>query len=145
MKIKAVLSLWFTLLVASILLVFSGVIYWSSSKNREAEFYEELEKEAMTKANLFLEAEVKPEILHEIYANNSEIINEVEVAIYDYAFTLLYHDAEEIDRVKETKELISEIISKHRVHYIQDDWQVIGMTYTLNGKNYVITATAFDE
>ena len=145
MKIKAVLSLWFTLLVASILLVFSGVIYWSSSKNREVEFYEELEKEAITKANLFLEAEVRPEILHKIYANNSEIINEVEVAIYDYDFKLLYHDAEEIDRVKETKELIGNIIDQQRIHFIQDDWQVIGMTYSLNGKEYVITATAYDE
>jgi len=137
--------LWFTLLVASILLVFASVIYWSSSKSREVEFYEELEKEAITKAKLFLEAKVKPETLHKIYLNNTEIINEVEVAVYDYHFNLLYHDAEEIDRVKETKEMIGSIISTGSLHYTQDDWQVIGMNYSYNDENYIITATAYDE
>ena len=145
MRIKTRLTLLFTLLVASILLVFASVIYWSSSKNREVEFYEELEKEAITKAKLFLEAQVKPTTLHKIYLNNSEIINEVEVAVYDYEFNLLYHDAVEIDRVKETKEMIQSIIKKGSIHYTQEDWQVIGVTYAFGDQHYVITATAYDE
>lgn len=145
MRIKTRLTLLFTLLVASILLVFASVIYWSSSKSREVEFYEELEKEAITKAKLFLEAQVKPTTLHKIYLNNSEIINEVEVAVYDYNFNLLYHDAEEIDRVKETKEMIKSIIDKGILYYTQEDWQVIGMTYSFNDQNYIVTATAYDE
>ncbi|MDM1043435.1 HAMP domain-containing histidine kinase [Myroides sp. 1354] len=145
MRIKTRLTLLFTLLVASILLVFASVIYWSSSKSREVEFYEELEKEAITKAKLFLEAQVKPTTLHKIYLNNSEIINEVEVAVYDYDFHLLYHDAEEIDRVKETKEMIGSIIEKGSLHYTQEDWQVIGMRYSFNNQEYIVTATAYDE
>ncbi|MEK6450302.1 MULTISPECIES: HAMP domain-containing sensor histidine kinase [unclassified Myroides] len=145
MKIKGKLTLWFTLLVATILLVFVVVVYWSSSKNREVEFFEVLEKEGITKAKLFFEAKVNPSTLHKIYRFNSEVINEVEVAIYDLDFKLLYHDAEEIDRVKETKSMIDKIISQKRVHYFQDDWQVIGMVYSYNGKDYVLTATALDE
>lgn len=145
MRIKVRLTLWFTLLVASILVIFAIIIYWSSAKNREKEFYEQLEKEAITKARLVLDAHVKPETLHKIYLNNSAIINEVEVAIYDYNFHLLYHDAEAIDRVKETKEMILEVISRRSVHYMQDNWQVIGITYSFKGKDYVITATAYDE
>lgn len=145
MKIKGKLTLWFTLLVATILLVFVAVVYWSSSKNREVEFFEVLEKEGITKAKLFFEAEVNPSTLHKIYRFNSEVINEVEVAIYDLDFNLLYHDAEEIDRVKETKSMIDKIVSHKRVHYFQGDWQVIGMVYSYNGKDYVLTATALDE
>ncbi|SDH26259.1 HAMP domain-containing sensor histidine kinase [Myroides phaeus] len=145
MKIKGKLTLWFTLLVATILLVFVAVVYWSSSKNREVEFFEVLEKEGITKAKLFFEAEVNPSTLHKIYRFNSEVINEVEVAIYDLDFNLLYHDAEEIDRVKETKSMIDKIVSQKRVHYFQGDWQVIGMVYSYNGKDYVLTATALDE
>jgi len=126
-------------------LVFASIIYWSSAKNREVEFYDELEKEAITKAKLVLDARVKPETLHKIYLNNSEIINEVEVAVYDYDFNLIYHDAEAIDRVKETKEMIAKIIAKGSLHYMQNDWQVIGMKYSFKGKEYVITATAYDE
>lgn len=145
MKIKSRLTLWFTLLVATILLVFAVVVYWSSSKNREVEFFEVLEKEGITKAKLFFEAEVNPSTLHKIYRYNSEVINEVEVAVYDLDFNLLYHDAEEIDRVKETKLMIDDIVSQKRLHYFQDDWQVIGMIYSYNGKDYVLTATALDE
>lgn len=145
MRIKTRLTLLFTLLVASILLVFASVIYWSSAKNREVEFYEELEKEAITKAKLFLEAQVKPTTLHKIYLNNSEIINEVEVAVYDWDFNLLYHDAEEIDRVKETKEMIHTIIEKGNLHYKQEDWQVIGMKYSFGDQRFIVTATAYDE
>ncbi|MDR2222587.1 MAG: HAMP domain-containing histidine kinase [Flavobacteriaceae bacterium] len=144
MKIKTRLILWFTLLVASILIVFAGVVYWSSSKNRETEFFDELEKEGITKAKLFLEAQVKPATLHKIYQNNSEIINEVEVAVYDVNFNLLYHDAERIDRVKETKDLIDGIVKKGKVAFFQNDWQVVGIPYEFNGQKYIVTATALD-
>lgn len=145
MRIKTRLTLWFTLLVASILLVFAVVVYWSSSKNREVEFFEELEKEAITKAKLYLETEVKSSTLHQIYKYNNEVINEVQVAVYDFDFNLLYHDAEEIDSVKETKEMIDQITSKGRVHLFQGEWQVIGIVYNSGGKDYVITAIALDQ
>lgn len=145
MRIKTRLTLLFTLLVASILLVFAVVVYWSSSKNREVEFFEELEKEAITKAKLYLETEVKSSTLHKIYRYNNEVINEVQVAVYDFDFNLLYHDAEEIDSVKETKEMIDQIASQGRVHLFQDDWQVIGIVYNSGGKDYVITAIALDQ
>ncbi|MDM1346320.1 HAMP domain-containing histidine kinase [Myroides marinus] len=145
MRIKTRLTLWFTLLVASILLVFAVVVYWSSSKNREVEFFEELEKEAITKAKLYLETEVKSSTLHKIYKYNNEVINEVQVAVYDFDFNLLYHDAEEIDSVKETKEMIDQIVSKGRVHLFQGEWQVIGIVYSSGGKDYVVTAIALDQ
>lgn len=145
MKIKTRLTLWFSVVAASILLIFAAVVYWSSAQNRKTEFYEELEKEAITKAKVFLEAKVKPSILHKIYKNNSEIINEVEVALYDYDFNLLYHDAVEIDRVKETPELIDEIIKNKKIRFFQDKWQVIGFSYSYGNQNYIITATALDE
>ncbi|MFM9403129.1 ATP-binding protein [Myroides odoratimimus] len=145
MRIKTRLTLLFTLLVASILLVFAVVVYWSSSKNREVEFFEELEKEAITKAKLYLETEVKSSTLHKIYRYNNEVINEVQVAVYDFDFNLLYHDAEEIDSVKETKEMIDQIASQGRVHLFQDDWQVIGIVYNSGGQDYVITAIALDQ
>lgn len=145
MKIKARLILWFTLLVASIVFVFATVTYWSASKNRETEFFDQLGNEAITKAKLFLEAKVNSQTLHKIYQNNSEIINEVEVAVYDYDFNLLYHDSVEVDRVKETQELINTIIEQKQVKYFQGDWQVIGMLYQYNDKNYVLTAAALDQ
>ena len=145
MKVRTRLTILFTVITATILLAFASVIYFSAKKNREKEFYSILKKEAITKANLFFNAKVDAKTLQDIYRNNREILNEVEVAIYDTGFNLLYHDAFDIDYVKEMPEMINEIFQKGEIQFYQQDWQVIGLRYEYNNKNYIITATALDQ
>lgn len=145
MKIRTRLSLLFTFITASILLAFAAIIYFSAKENREKEFYALLKKEAITKANLFFNAKVDAETLHNIYSNNRQILNEVEVAIYDSSFNLLYHDAVEIDFVKETPEMVQEIFRKNELKFYQQEWQVVGLKFLYQNNNYVITATAYDQ
>lgn len=145
MKIRARLAILFTLITATILLAFATVIYISAKENREKEFYSLLRKEALTKANLFFNAKVETKTLQDIYRNNRQILNEVEVAIYDSSFNLLYHDAVEIDFVKETPEMIGEIYQTGEMQFYQEQWQVIGLRYEFENKNYIITATAIDQ
>lgn len=145
MKTRTRLTILFTLITAAILLAFASVIYISAKENREKEFYSLLKKEALTKANLFFNAKVETQTLQDIYKNNRQILNEVEVAIYDSSFNLLYHDAVDIDYVKETPEMINEIYQKREKQFYQEDWQVIGLRYEFENKNYIITATAIDQ
>jgi signal transduction histidine kinase len=145
MKIRTRITLLFTLITATILLVFASVIYISAKKNREKEFYSLLRKEALTKANLFFNAKVEPKILQDIYRNNRKILSEVEVAIYDGGFNLLYHDAVDIDFVKETPEMINEIYQNGEMQFYQEQWQVIGLRYEYENNSYIITATAIDQ
>lgn len=145
MKIRTRLTLLFTLITATILLVFAAVIYFTAKENREKEFYSLLKKEAITKANLFLNARVDKKTLQEIYHSNRKILNEVEVAIYDPSFDLLYHDAVDIDYVKETKQMINEINQKGEISFYQQDWQVIGLRYEFQNSYYIVTATAYDQ
>lgn len=145
MKIRTRLTLLFTLITATILLAFAFVIYLSAKESREKEFYGVLKKEAVTKANLFFDAKVEASTLQDIYRNNRKVLNEVEVAIYDNDFNLLYHDAIDIDRVKETPQMVDEIYKKGEKHFYQDDWQVVGLRYKFEGNIYVITATAIDQ
>lgn len=145
MKTRTRLTILYTLITATILLAFAAVIYYTAKENREKEFYTLLKKEAITKANLFLNASVEKQTLQDIYHNNRKILNEVEVAIYDTAFTLLYHDAVDIDFVKETKQMIDEINQKGEINFYQEDWQVIGLRYKFQGKNFIVTATAIDQ
>jgi hypothetical protein len=72
-------------------------------------------------------------------------LNEVEVAIYDNSFNLLYHDAVDIDFVKETPEMLYDIFQKGEIKFYQGDWQVVGIRYAFQNKNYIITASAFDQ
>src|SRR5690554_4357508 len=145
MKIKTRLTLIYTFFTAAILLAFAAVIYFSAKENRQKEFYTSLKKEAITKANLFFNAEVATQTLQDIYRSNRKVLNEVEVAIYDPAFNLLYHDAVDIDMVKETPEMIDEIYESEEKQFYQEDWQVIGLRYEYAGKDYIITATAIDQ
>ncbi|MDR7131250.1 signal transduction histidine kinase [Algoriphagus sp. 4150] len=145
MQIRTRLTILFTLITAALLLVFASVIYYSAKEDREKEFYSSLKKEAITKANLFFDAKVEKKTLQDIYRSNRLILHEVEVAIYDNAFRLLYHDAVDIDFVKETPEMINEIYQKGEIQFYQEDWQVIGLRYEFESKNYIITATAFDQ
>ncbi len=53
MRIRTRISILYTLITATILLIFASTIYFSAVENREKEFYALLKKEAYTKANLF--------------------------------------------------------------------------------------------
>ena len=145
MKIKNRLSLLFTALTATILLVFAALIYFSAYQNRETEFYNSLKKEAITKANLFFTAKVDAKTLQTIYKSNREILNEVEVAIYDTSYTLLYHDALDIDVVKETKSMLEQIKPGKQIQFYQDKWQVIGVVFPYENQKYIVVATAYDQ
>lgn len=145
MKIRTKLTLLFTFITAVILLIFAVIIYYSAKSDRENEFYEVLRKEAITKSNLFLNAEVDTKTLQDIYHRNRVLLNEVEVAIYDRQFRLLYHDAVEIDFVKETDEMKEEIVQNGEIQFYQENWQVIGILYSFKGENYIVTAAALDQ
>ncbi|HLV40635.1 MAG TPA: HAMP domain-containing sensor histidine kinase [Brumimicrobium sp.] len=145
MKIRTQLTVLFTILTATILLAFAFVIYYSAKESREKEFYTSLKKEGVTKANLIFDAKVDAKTLQDIYRTNRKLLNEVEVAIYDTNFQMVYHDAVELDMVKETPEMIDEIIEKGDLQFYVKDWQVIGMPYIYNGKTYIITAAAYDQ
>ncbi|WP_304517080.1 HAMP domain-containing protein, partial [Cecembia rubra] len=134
----------FTTLAAGILVVFMGIVYFSAYTNRLNEFYNILEKEAITKANLLLETQLDAATLQTIYRNNREILYEVEVAIYDAGQELIYHDAVDIDFVKETPEMLQEIAKKKKISFIQAKWQVIGFEFKHADYQYIITAAAYD-
>jgi two-component system sensor histidine kinase ArlS len=145
MKVRTRLTILFTFITAAILMVYATVIFYSAKENREKEFYALLEKEAITKANIFLNASVDAKTLQDIYRSNREILNEVEVAIFNQDFELLYHDAVDIDFVKETDEMLNTIFQSGFVRFYQESWQVIGLKYNYEGNTYILTAAALDE
>ena len=130
MTIKTKLSLLFTALSGTLLLLFAGTLYYFAEHSREQEFYALLKKEAITKANLLLQAKVDAQTLQQIYRTNRQVLYEVETAIYDTLHRLLYHDALDIDIVKETPEMLQRIQQQGLITFYQQKWQVIGMRYS---------------
>jgi signal transduction histidine kinase len=144
-KIRLKLTLLFAGLFAALLLVFSLVIYFSNAGQREEEYFKRLRQLAITKTHLLLEAKVQPAVLQLIYENSLNTLPQEEVAVFDTAFNLLYHDAGKIDKVKETRGMIDSIIALKEIHFYVDDLQAIGFIYPFRGRTYVITAAAKDD
>src|SRR5690554_2645535 len=137
MKIRTRLTILFTIITATILLAFAFVVYYSAKENREKEFYTSLKKEAITKAHLILEAKVEANTLQDIYRTNRKLLDEVEVAIYDTNFQMIYHDAVELDLVKETPEMINKINEKGSLQFYLDDFQVLDRKSTRLNSSHV--------
>ena len=61
--------------------------------------------------------------MQDIYLNNKEFINEVEVAIYTPDFKMLYHDAVQNDIIKENRQMISSILNKKEIEFYIGKYQ----------------------
>lgn len=145
MKIRTRLTLLFSAIFATLLLTFAFVVFLAYSQNRRQEYYDRLREQAVTKADLLLDAQVAPSVLQVIYRHTTSSPFQEEVAIYDTAFHLLYHDAVEVDKVKETPLMIKTILQQRELRFEQANTQVIGFLHHRRGISYVITAAGHDE
>ncbi len=117
----------------------------SASNTRTAEFYTLLEAEAITKFNLVHRAGIPTKTLQAIYRENRNTLNEVEVAVYNQDFELIYHDDIDIDIVKETDEMLKDISQNKRIVFEQDLYQVVGLRIDDGDEFFIVTAAAYDE
>ncbi|GCD79146.1 HAMP domain-containing sensor histidine kinase [Schleiferia thermophila] len=145
MKIKTRLTLWFTSITALILVLFAVSVLYSSAKIREREFFNYLTTEAITRCNLIFSAGLDPEVLQQIYKGSRKNLTEPEIAIYDLNHKLHYHDAPDIDVVKEDSLMLGEIQQKGYLRFYQGRWQVIGYLHRIENQEYLITAAAYDS
>lgn len=144
MKIRTALTLKNTCTTAVVFLLCMVSIYLLSERARSDTFFHDLKQEGITKAHLFLQNRVDARTMQDIYLNNAKFINEVEVAVYTTDFRMLYHDAVQNDIVKESREMVDEILRKREIKFYVGDYQAIGMLYTFRGTDYVVTAAAYD-
>ena len=144
MKIRTTLTLKNTCVTAAVLALCMLLIYLMSEQARSRTFFHDLRSEAVTKAHLFLQNQVDARTMQSIYLNNKKFINEVEIAVYTTDFQMLYHDAIQNDIIKEDQAMIDRILEKGEIEFYIGDYQGIGMLYSLNGQDYVITAAAYD-
>lgn len=145
MKIRTSLTIRYTCVTAVLFLLFVAAAYYLSERARSDAFYRDLRSEAITKANLFLNNKVDAHTMQSIYLNNKQFIDEVEVAVYTPGFDILYHDALQNDIVKENEKMISDILRKREIDFKIGKYQAVGIVYPFKGKDYIITAAAYDR
>ncbi len=144
MKIRTALTLKYTCVTATIFMLCMALIYLVSEHTRDRTFFCNLKSEGITKANLFMACQVDAKTMQSVYLNNKKFINEVEVAVYTTDFKMLYHDAIHNDIVKETQSMIDEIMQKKEIEFHVGKYQGIGVVFPYQGKEYIVTAAAYD-
>lgn len=144
MKIRTSLTLRYSCVTALLFLLFASAVYYLSERSRSNAFYRDLRSEAITKAHLFLNNQVDATTMQSTYLNNKQFIDEVEVAVYTPDFEILYHDALSNDIVKEDRAMINNIVEKREINFYVNNYQAVGLLYNFDGKDYVVTAAAYD-
>ena len=144
MKIKTKLTLQNTCVTAAVFLLCMVLIYLVSEHTRSKTFFHDLKSEAVTKAHLFLQNQVDAQTMQSIYLNNKKFINEVEVAVYSADFQMLYHDAVQNDIIKEDRAMIDRILKEKEMEFYIGKYQAVGIRYSFGGKDYIVTAVAYD-
>ncbi len=145
MQIRSKLTLTFTIVVASILLIFSISIYYFSAQYRENEFYLRLSDKANTTARLLLEVqEVSPELLHIIDRNNLTSLPREQITIYNYLNQVVYDSDVNPHNSDLTIDLLNKIRLEQTVRFKRGDKEAVGLTFNHGYYRFVVIASAYD-
>lgn len=144
MTIRTRLTWQFTIIVASILLLFYLSVYFFYADFRRDEYYTRLTNKALTAARLLIEVqEIDHDLLKIIDRNSYNALHNERIYIFDRGNSLIYSSADDLGK-EISSELLQEIREEKRVEYTQKFHETLGLAYQEQGKDYVIIASAFD-
>lgn len=145
MKIQTKIAIQFSIIVASLLSLFSWIIYQQSASYREEEFMERLKNKALTTGSFFIKVdEIDKALLKIIDKNTLTALHDEKILIFSDKNELLYsniddividYDAALLDRVREAK----------YIEFPSGENESLGLVYNLGQEHYVILASAFDK
>jgi len=146
LNIRSRLTIQFTYIVMSILILFSFIIYYFSASYRESEFYSRLEKKALTTAKLLIEVkEVDYNLLKIIDRNTLNALQEEKVIIYDNKNQQIYYSLDNDSIQNYSKNFLDKIRLLKNLRYREGKNEAIGLIFTLNSDQYIVIASAFDN
>lgn len=145
MNIHTKLTLRFSIITASILVLFSLAVYLFSANYRREEFYQRLESRALTTATLLVTVdEVDKDLLRIIDDNTVPALPEEQVIVYDSNDSLDYSTSS-LPRKSYSPEFLKQIRKVGKIYFDNGDYEEFGAIYKERGQSYVLIASAFDR
>ena len=145
MQIRTKIAIQFSIIVATILAIFSLAIYYLSENYRQQEFYNSLKDRALTTAQLLIkEKEIDKKLLKVIDKNTLTTLYAVKVLVFNEEDKLLYANID-AETIYYSPELLKQIRKEKFIE--TSDWgdQVVGMVYKDEKNNdLVVLASAND-
>ena len=143
MKIRTRLSLTFVGVVATILLLFSFVVFATAEYFRQRDFYFRLSDKVKNTARLLLEEdEIDARLFRIIERNNLTALPEEQINVYDPNNRIVY-STRDSSIVK--PDVLALIRQKKEVFFRQNKAEIVGFTYPYENQEYVLVASAYDQ
>ncbi|HBX50239.1 MAG: hypothetical protein A2275_13410 [Bacteroidetes bacterium RIFOXYA12_FULL_35_11] len=144
MKIRTQFTLLFTIIVATILLLFSLMIYFSSAGYREFDFNSRLKERAITNVKLLVTVdEVDSVLLKIIEKNNVYKLPFEDITIYDENKKMLFSN--DIIPISLDDETFSQIMREKEMYYSVGDTEKLGIEYHHKKEKFIVIASALDK
>ncbi|AKD56931.1 sensor histidine kinase [Spirosoma radiotolerans] len=145
MTIRNRISGQFTLIVASILIGFSLLIYLVSATYRREEFYERLKSKARTTVRFLVEVkEVDRDLLRIIDRNTLTAMIDEKVLILDDNNKLVYSSVDDYP-VRYKPDLLDAVRREREIETTNGENELVGILYEANGRRLVVLASAYDR
>jgi len=143
MKIRTRLALRFTLIVASILLLFSTAVYYFSSTYRHDEFYSRLTDKVYNTGKLLIDVQEVDYNLFKIIDRNTASLPQEQILVYNSKNEELYNTIDE-DTVNANTYILNKIREEKILRYDDGEKEALGIFYQYKEDNFVIIASAKD-
>lgn len=145
MNIRPRLTLNFTLITGTTLLVFSLTIYYLSADYRRDEFYSRLHNRALSVAQILVRVEeVDKILLQKIDKNTVPMLVEEQIVVYRVEpFEQIYASPEDMEYLADTA-LLASIIRTGTSEYRHGRKECLGLVYAHQKDNYIVLASALD-
>ncbi|WP_421830292.1 HAMP domain-containing sensor histidine kinase [Larkinella sp.] len=145
MKIRNRIALQFSLIVATILLAFSIVIYVTTTTYSRDDFYDRLKSKALTTARFLIQVnEVDHNLLKIIDRNTLTALYDEKVLVFDEQNRLIYSSVDD-HIIHYQRGLLDEVRQVKEVETWSDDNQLAGILYEEGGRKLVVLASANDR
>jgi signal transduction histidine kinase len=142
MNIRYKLTIQFTLIVASILLLFSLSIYYFSASYRDFDYNKRLTDRANTAAKLLLEVKEVDLKLQKIIDRNTLSLYEEKIYILGSNGNQIYSNVE--DSVYVDSPILKEIKENGIIKFNEGARDVVGFLYRFDNQNYFVITSAYD-
>ena len=135
----------FTLIVATILIVFSAVIYFTSAMYRQEEFYDRLKQKARTTVRFLVKVkEIDRTLLKIIDRNTISELRDEKVLVFDSHNRLIYSSVDD-EVIHFQPGLLQEVRLKQELEIHDGVNELVGLRVDEQGRSLVVLSSAYDQ
>ena len=144
MTIRTRLTLLFTSIVSTLLIIFCVAIYLQNEFHRQIEFKNRLREEARTSVEiLFGKDDISPDLLKLMDKNQMTVLSEEEIVIYDVTDKIVYESG--TDYLDIQPDILKKIRQEKEVFFQQKNREVLGIIFKNGNQELVVVSSANDK